>query len=716
MHKTEIHVSVSDISARLAEHISTLSSVTRSVGDETSTFILNHLEPRFRQGLVRIAVVGTTGSGKSTAVNALVKHLALPENPSVSSPIPVWLGYHKDSEMIVDIYQNVDGALTKSSCEAPVFRRKYCYNMNDILDKDRSRYNQVEFGAIKMNSPILRNSVTLIDTLGISAASVDSRKTIRVLEEGVDAVIFVTKDSMLTITEMDFLYQYVLCCRSRVDSKMTEIRSCGIKPENLIFVDNNFRGVPDKTAFAQRIRTFYENSGLDLQEQTIEDCINHNIYYINAYQARMGRLGAYPYEKSAPEGSPEQVVAALKKLEEGQLAQMTKIDPSAWIQQSGILELSDAIHQKGLELGFGKNAVSVKRIQEIITIIDGILQAADNHLTQMHFTVAELQTKKALFESLEVDDRKEQTLIRAAMSRFNREYQESFRNLLSAITEDLKTDCAGNARRRIMPASLRTQYNAYMQMNKAEKEQYLTALLPEEIKFTYEYCVEEMIRALDERRTDDFKTPFAIMEEIRSYIHEQETLFEARIQSLKTAGGEELGMFFPESIIVKELFTKLELDLAEKIKEIIADACISGGKVFESKVMDRCIKHCSLNLVQQLAGLVFPKSAPRRLWDKIKDQLFVPLAEYLVMEMPKHTIESIHEKTAAAFLATQEEICRSHVELFVSLKITLSRLEKQIAHASADIADTEVDMDKLKAVCLDIKKDILQMQHALQNG
>jgi len=86
------------------------------------------------------------------------------------------------------------------------------------------------------------------------------------------------------------------------------------------------------------------------------------------------------------------------------------------------------------------------------------------------------------------------------------------------------------------------------------------------------------------------------------------------------------------------------------------------------------------------------------------------------MEMPKHTIESIHEKTAAAFLATQEEICRSHVELFVSLKITLSRLEKQIAHASADIADTEVDMDKLKAVCLDIKKDILQMQHALQNG
>lgn len=716
MYKTEIHVSVPDISARLAEHISTLSGVTRSVGDETSTFILNHLEPRFRQGLVRIAVVGITGSGKSTAVNALVEHLALPENPSVSSPIPVWLGYHKDSDLIADIYQNANGTLIRSSCEVPVFRRKYCYNMNDILDKDRSRYNQVEFGAIKMNAPILQNSVTLIDTLGISAASVDSRKTIRVLEEGVDAVIFVTKNSKLTIAEMDFLYQYVLCCRSRVDSKVTEIRPGGIRPENLFFVSNNFYGVPDKTEFAERIRKFYKESGLGVQEQAIEDCVNQNIYYINAYQARMGRLGAYPYGKSAPEGSPEPVIAGLKKLEEGELTQLATVDSAEWVKRSGISELSEAITKKGLELGFGKNAVSVKRIQEIITIIDGILQTADSRLTQMHFTVAGLQTKKELFESLEVDDSKEQTLIRAAMSRFNREYQESFRKLLTAITEDLKTDCAGKAKRKIMPASLRTQYSAYMQMNKAEKEQYLTALLPEEIKSTYEYCAEEMIRALDERRTDDFKTPFAIMEEIRSYIHEQETLFEARIQSLKTAGGEELGMFFPESIIVKELFTKLELDLTEKIKEIIADACITGGKEFEEKIMAKCIKHCSLNLVQQLAGLVFQKSAPKWLWDKIKDQLFVPLAEYVVTEMPKHTIESIHEKTADAFLATQEEICRSHVELFVSLKITLSRLEKQIEHADADIADTEVDMNKLKAVCLDIKKDILQMQHALQNG
>ena len=716
MNMAQSAVCVSDISERLAGHISALADMTRSVNDGTSTYILNHLEPRFRQGLVRVAVIGVTGSGKSTAVNALVEHLALPENPSVSTPIPVWLGYHGNDTDMAEIYLSEEGRIRKTTCDMPTFRRKYCYNMNDILDKDRRRYNNVEFGALKMNAPLLRNSVALIDTLGISATSVDSRKTIRVLEEGVDAVLFVTKNSKLTISEMKFLYQYVLCCRSRTDGELMEIRPEGIRPENLIFVNNLFYGVPDRVEFAARIREFYRNSGLDLPEQRIEDCVARNIFYINAHQARMGRIGAYPYGQSAPEGSTGQVIAGLQKMEAGEREKLVNANPAELVEQSGILPLSEAVRAKCRELCFGENAVSVRRIQEIKTIIDGILQTANTRLAQQHLTVAELQNKRNLFSDLEQDDIKEQSQITAAMSRFNLEYQQSFRKLLGAITDELKTDCAGRARRKTMPPSLKTQYSAYKQMGKSEREQYLAALLPEDIKETYEYCSEQMIRALDERQTCNFKTPFAVMEEVRSYIHEQETLFEARIQSLKAAGGEELGMFFPESIVVKELFSRLELDLTEKVKEIIADACISGGKEFEEQVLTRCIKHCSLNLFQDLAGMVFQEAAPKWLWNRIKEKLFVPLAEYIVTELPSHTFENIRIKTEEAFNATQNEICRSHIELFVSLKITLAQLQKQITDADEAAENTRADMDRLKQICEEIETDILRMQHQLQNG
>lgn len=79
-------VNVSQISGRLAGHVAALAEMTEFMGDGNSTYTLRHLEPRLRQGLVRIAFVGVTSTGKSTAINALIGQLALPENPSVSSP------------------------------------------------------------------------------------------------------------------------------------------------------------------------------------------------------------------------------------------------------------------------------------------------------------------------------------------------------------------------------------------------------------------------------------------------------------------------------------------------------------------------------------------------------------------------------------------------------------------------------------------------------
>ena len=57
------------LASRLAEHTVRLAELTERIGDAVSTQVLRQLEPRLRQGLVRVAVVGVTGSGKSTMVN-----------------------------------------------------------------------------------------------------------------------------------------------------------------------------------------------------------------------------------------------------------------------------------------------------------------------------------------------------------------------------------------------------------------------------------------------------------------------------------------------------------------------------------------------------------------------------------------------------------------------------------------------------------------------
>lgn len=711
---TTTNLSDSDISARLAEHISRLSQMTASVQDTASTFVLNHLEPRLRQGLVRIAVIGTTGAGKSTTINALTECLVLPENPSTSSPIPVWIGYH-DAEPSVEIYRSDNGSVIQEVHSVPDFQRKYCYHMQDIIDKDRTRYNTVEFGAVSLRSPIVQGNVTLIDTLGIAATTVDSRKTIRVLEEGVDAVIFVTNKSQLTLSEQRFLRSHVLGCASRAEPNAQPVStSQPILPENLLFVHNCFYGVPSKTAFAEGIRSFYRDCSLELTEEQIDDFATRNVFFIQARNARMGRLGVYPYVDRAPEGCSAEERDAAKELELEEQELLKEAEPAKLVTQSGVPELAEGIRQLSRRLGYGENAVSVKRIRELVGVVDGVIQSADTRIAGKNMTIIQLNNRKEQFQQIKLDDVADQNTLIDSMNALSEEYVTSFAHLLRDVVGDLITDCAGQALRTPMPTSFRTQYQAYLRMNRSQREQYLEAMLPDVVHRIYQYCINQMLNALDERRTDDYATPFAVMEKVKHFMQQQEIVFQGRIDSLKNANAEELGMFFPQPLVVKNLFDKLGQDLQEKVKEIIADACTTGGKAFE-ETMGKYIKGCSLNLLQGFAGQIFQDKAARWLWSNITKSLFKPLAEDIVRGIPMHAERTIYAQTTDAFRNTRDEICHSHIQLFVSLEITIAQLEAQLKNANAAACRTQEDMQILKQTCEDIRKDILAMQYQLQH-
>lgn len=712
---TTTYVDNSNICAKLAEHVASLAEKTLAVEDKTSTYTLKHLEPRLRQGLVRIAVVGVTGSGKSTTVNALVEKLVLPENPCISSPIPVWLGYQQEGTS-VDIYSSHEGQMSRECCDMETFRKKYCYNIKDIQDKDRSRYNSVEFGAVKTDSVLLQNNVTLIDTLGISATTVDSRKTIRVLEEGVDAVIFVTKNSKLNLSEMQFLYRYVLGCTSKQNPDASQgVNPRPIAPENLLFVYNNFFGVPSKTEFAERIRTFYKDSSLGLTEQQREALATNNVFYIHARDARMGALGAYPYFASAPEGSSEMELEAARELEAEETDILKVSKQGKMLEESGILPLRNAVLQLGYRLGHGENSASVRRIGGLVEVVDGVIQAANARVSGGYMSIDDLQKKKEVFAQNKKDDEAEREAISNGMMKLSKEYEDSFSRLLKDISKELVSDCGNRALRMPMPPSFRSQYKAFLQMDTAQRGEYLNALLPDVIQRTIDYCIERLLTALEERRTDDYRTPFAVMKETSDFMQKQETLFNGRIESLRKAGAGELGMFFPNPMLVETLFSKLGQDLQEKVKEIISDACITGGKVFEEN-MGQYIKKCAPNLIQNVLGHVLPNQVAKWQWESIAKGLFKPLAEEIVVGIPELAKSTIYKRTMDAFNSTKDEICMSHIQLFVSLEITLGKLEEKILNAEKAVTQTEADMNELKESCEAIKADILNMQYQLQHG
>lgn len=306
---------------------------------------------------------------------------------------------------------------------------------------------------------------------------------------------------------------------------------------------------------------------------------NDNVFFVNAFQGRLGALGAYPYVECAPKGSTEEALDSLRELEDYEREELEYSDGAAQLlAQSGIPELAEAITRKAWQLCHGKNAVGVRRISELVPIIDGVIHAANQRIADINLTIEDLQRQKEDFAQLREDDDLDQTRITSGFMARNKEYKESFTRLLQDITPGLKSNCGGKALQIPMPAEFSNQYSAYLRMNIEDKEKYLRAMLPEQIRSTYEYCAAQLLKELDERRTDDYQTPFAVMEKTRALIAEQRDLLNARVSSLQKMGAVELGAMLPKPIIVEELFKTLQLDLEERVKEIIANSCRMSGK------------------------------------------------------------------------------------------------------------------------------------------
>lgn len=286
-------------------------------GELYETNLINLLETlkwKCEAGVIRAGFAGFTGSGKSTTVNALMGKILLPENPNVATPVPSMIGYGKSETPQVNVLYQGKNSIISKEFTIRDFISGFCYNSQDQLNTERDKYSDVICGHILANNNFLSGGLILIDTLGINANEKDSKKTLGILDQGLDIVIFETFHCAILEQEISFIREHILGIGETALKKPLPLK-------NLIILHNDHESlVTLRESYCNGIMRIFDDmkptNGIEYKRCEIMDFIENNIIYLNALNARIASAGIYPYTAYAPSGSESGYINAVQNIED----------------------------------------------------------------------------------------------------------------------------------------------------------------------------------------------------------------------------------------------------------------------------------------------------------------------------------------------------------------------------------------------------------------
>lgn len=243
---------------------------------------------------IKIALIGETGCGKSTFINALIGEIVLPESPMTSTPVLTYLEYSErgnDYAEIVDIHQQITEVL-----EIETFIKKYCFNVEEQREVDRRRFRNISHAVLHISAEFLKNGVQLIDTLGFSASSHDTETTEGILSDDIDLIFYVVSKNMLADVEIERI-QNLLGYRT---VKQLE-NGCGIisgkiSLSKLYFICNEKEGMIAE-GLRNSISRIFHSEDCDQSAAQVESFAKEHILKCNFLAGRTLNCGIYPYRK-----------------------------------------------------------------------------------------------------------------------------------------------------------------------------------------------------------------------------------------------------------------------------------------------------------------------------------------------------------------------------------------------------------------------------------
>lgn len=680
----------------LVQAAKTLAGATQEIGDTFSAAGLRLLIPRLEQGLVRVAVIGVTSSGKSALINALLKNLIVPENPNVSSPIPVWIGYEPGKPKVTIYRTGADsGQVEREECSIPDFQTRYCYNAEHFKKRDEDHFSAVRYGSVSVESECLHEGMVLVDTLGIAASDIDTAKTHSVLEEGVDLVLFVSKSVSFSRMEVEFLQNYIL----GVNPDKRQVTH-PVAPRNILFAVNPFGldPVPVKAAVRESVREVFSLSGLGQAE--LDALFENNVFYVHALKGRYGECGVYPYVERAPAGSTEKDKKALRRKQDEEQTLLDDYSRDQLLADSGVIPLRKGLAAHVRRQSYGADAAVVRRIRELSNQAANVQLAASNRLKDMKSVETSLEKTKETCTALETLIGTEKGRISTAMTIHRTKYITALAKVYRESYDQMRNECVGMATNADMPPDFDQGWGTFRRLDTQRQQEYISGFLPPLTKKIREYCIELILKTMELNKAGDE------LEASRRAVQSAGITLGALIEKLEESGARTIGAALPTQESIDALYGQLKSSLMEGVSDAIKHSIADAVARFHQK-MDAYVKQVKWGPL-----LNWLPHGRRAFWGKVCNEVLKPLAELLVEE-----VLSIADSTEKASSALAQEVskCYSGVEndlrdnftnLLYGVKTRVYELEEMIRDQRKVTGEELERYRRLQSSCQELSQQL----------